>query len=254
MAVLAVLAPVAVAQPVNEPGLRQLEEVMVTARRRDESLAEVPISVQALGAEALKQKQVSSDADLQVAVPGLTIRQTQGNNSLTYSIRGQSADTFSGSPSAVVSYLNEVPLVIGGASTFYDLQSIQVLKGPQGTLFGRNTTGGAVLFSTAQPSAEQEASLKVKAGNYDLREVEGMVNQPLSDQFQLRVAANSIRKDGYIENVNTGRDHGDIGRDSARLSLAMLLSERLDNTLMYSYSRSDGTNTGASVQRLYSCG
>ena len=229
-----------------------VEEVIVTARRRNESLSEVPLSVQALGAEALEQKQVTSDADLQVAVPGLTIRQTQGNNSLTYSIRGQSADTFSGSPSAVVSYLNEVPLTIQGASTFYDLESIQVLKGPQGTLFGRNTTGGAVLFSTAKPSAETEASLKLKAGNYDLLEVEGMVNLPISDQLRVRLAANSISKDGYIENVNTGEDHGDIGRDSARLTVSFMPNDQLDNTLVYGYSRSDGTNTGATyVYSIY---
>lgn len=229
-----------------------VEEVIVTARRRNESLAEVPLSVQALGAEALEQKQVTSDADLQVAVPGLTIRQTQGNNSLTYSIRGQSADTFSGSPSAVVSYLNEVPLTIQGASSFYDLESIQVLKGPQGTLFGRNTTGGAVLFSTAKPSAETEASIKLKAGNYDLREVEGMINLPVSDQLRVRLAANSISKDGYIENVNTGEDHGDIGRDSARLTVSFMPNDQLDNTLVYGYSRSDGTNTGATyVYSIY---
>ena len=229
-----------------------VEEVIVTARRRNESLSEVPLSVQARGAEALEQKQVTSDADLQVAVPGLTIRQTQGNNSLTYSIRGQSADTFSGSPSAVVSYLNEVPLTIQGASTFYDLESIQVLKGPQGTLFGRNTTGGAVLFSTAKPSAETEASLKLKAGNYDLLEVEGMVNLPISDQLRVRLAANSISKDGYIENVNTGEDHGDIGRDSARLTVSFMPNDQLDNTLVYGYSRSDGTNTGATyVYSIY---
>lgn len=229
-----------------------VEEVLVTARRRSESLAEVPLSVQALSAEALEQKQVTSDADLQIAVPGLTIRQTQGNNSLTYSIRGQSADTFSGSPSAVVSYLNEVPLTVQGASSFYDLESIQVLKGPQGTLFGRNTTGGAVLFSTAKPSAETEASLKLKAGNYDLREVEGMINLPVSDTLRMRMAVSSISKDGYIENVNTGEDHGDIGRDSARLSVSFMPNDQLENTLVYGYSRSDGTNTGATyVYSIY---
>ena len=99
----------------KESAGKQLEEVVVTARRKDESLAKVPLSVVAMGPEQMKSRQLRSDSDLQIAVPGLTIRQTQGNNSLTYSIRGQSADTFSGSPSAVVAYLNDVPLTISGA-------------------------------------------------------------------------------------------------------------------------------------------
>ena len=156
------------------------EEVVVTARRRSENLSRVPTAITVISAEELKQRSIRTDSDLQFAVPGLTIRQTQGNNSLTYSIRGQSADTFSGSPSAVIAYLDEVPLSISGASTFYDLESVQVLKGPQGTLFGRNTTGGAVLYTTAKPTNETEGMLRVRGGNYELREVEGMLNIPWS--------------------------------------------------------------------------
>ncbi len=232
------------------------EEVVVTARRRDESLSRVPIAVSVLGAEQLENSQVKSDSDLQFAVPGLTIRQTQGNNSLTYSIRGQSADTFSGSPSAVVAYINEVPLTISGASTFYDLSSIQVLKGPQGTLFGRNTTGGAVLYTTAKPTNEQEGKLTVRGGNFDLKEVEGMINVPLvDDTLLLRGAFNTIRRNGYIHNIPNGYTHGDIGRDSARVTLTWRPNEQLENTAMYSYSRIDGTNTGATyVYSVYEVG
>lgn len=225
------------------------EEVVVTARRRDESLARVPIAVSALGVEQLEQRQVKSDSDLQFAVPGLTIRQTQGNNSLTYSIRGQSADTFSGSPSAVVAYINEVPLTISGASTFYDLESIQVLKGPQGTLFGRNTTGGAVLYTTAKPTNELEGKLTGRFGNLNLREFDGMVNVPIvEDKVLFRLAFNTIDRDGYIENIypDNNYDMGDIGRDSGRITLTVKPNDRLENTTMYSYSRTDGTNTGAS--------
>ncbi len=250
--VLATMSPLVAAQPVSRQAA-SLEEVVVTARRRDESLANVPIAVTALSAEQLNQRQVRTDSDLQLAVPGLTIRQTQGNNSLTYAIRGQSADTFSGSPSAVVAYLNEVPLTISGASTFYDLASVQVLKGPQGTLFGRNTTGGAVLYTAAAPTNESEAMLRVRAGNLDLREVEGMVNVPLVDNKLLfRGAFNTIRKDGYIDNIVTGETHGDIGRDSGRVTLTFSPNERLENTTLYSYSRVDGTNTGATyVYSIY---
>lgn len=245
-AALLAVSPYSYSQAGNEAAT--VEEVIVTARRKDESLAKVPIAVSAINAEGLKERQVTTDSDLQFAVPGLTIRQTQGNNSLTYSIRGQSADTFSGSPSAVVAYINEVPLSISGASTFYDLESVQVLKGPQGTLFGRNTTGGAVLYTTAKPTNDNEGKLTVRVGNYDLQEVDGMLNIPLVDDVALfRVALNTINRDGYIENVYPGNhyDMGDIGRDSARVTLTLRPSDRLENTSMYSYSRTDGTNTGA---------
>ena len=134
------------------------EDIVITARRRSEALSTTPIAVTAFGAEDLLERSIRTDSDLQLVTPGLTIRQTQGNNSLTYSIRGQSADTFSGSPSAVIAYLNEVPLTIGSASSFYDLESVQVLKGPQGTLFGRNTTGGAVLYTSAKPTDELDGT------------------------------------------------------------------------------------------------
>lgn len=224
-----------------------IEEVVVTARRRTEGLSRVPIAISAVDAEQILERSIRSDSDLQFTVPGLTIRQTQGNNSLTYAIRGQSADTFSGSPSAVVAYMNEVPMNISGASTFYDLESIQVLKGPQGTLFGRNTTGGAVLYTSAKPTEELEGRLRVRVGNYNLREVEGMINVPLiDDTLLLRAAFNTIERDGYIDNLLTGRKHGEVGRDSGRVSLTFRPNERLENTTVFAYSESDSINTGAS--------
>lgn len=226
---------------------RNLEEVLVTARRKEEDLSRVPISISAIGARELDERSIRTDSDLQAAVPGLTIRQTQGNNSLTYSIRGQSADTFSGSPSAVVAYLDEVPLNISGASTFYDLESIQVLKGPQGTLFGRNTTGGAVLYTTKKPTEEFEGSLLVRAGNYSLQEIQGTINIPMADKkVLLRGAFNTLERDGYIDNLFNGDELGELDRTSGRLGLTFRPSDRFENTTMFSYSEIDGTNTGAS--------
>ena len=224
-----------------------IEEVTVTARRKDESLSEVPISISAIGSEQLEDRQIKTDADLQYAVPGLTIRQTQGNNSLTYSIRGQTADTFSGSPSAVVTYFNDVPLTIASSSSLYDLESVQVLKGPQGTLFGRNATGGAVLFNSAKPTNTTEGIMTARVGNFETLEFDGMVNLPLiEDTLLFRAALNSTHKQGYIKNLFNGDDLGDIDRTSGRLSLAWLPTERLENLLVGQYSTIKGTNTGAS--------
>lgn len=258
LAMIALVSPVAAtAETAAKPAASEakgFEEVVVTARRRDENLESVPIAVSAISAEQLSERQVRTDSDLQMTVPGLTIRQTQGNNSLTYAIRGQSADTFSGSPSAVVAYIDEVPTSINGASTFYDLSSIQVLKGPQGTLFGRNATGGAILYTTAKPTNQTEGMLRVRAGNYDLREVEGMVNVPVvDDKVLLRAAFNSIKRDGYIHDIVTDKDLGEIGRNSGRVTLTVKADDKLENTTMFGYTRTDGTNTGATyIYSIYS--
>jgi iron complex outermembrane receptor protein len=255
-----VAPPVVLAETASGPAAQddgaKLDEVVVTARRRDESLEKVPIAVSAISAEQLGERQVRTDSDLQLSVPGLTIRQTQGNNSLTYSIRGQTADTFSGSPSAVVTYLNEVPLTIGGASTFFDLESVQVLKGPQGTLFGRNATGGAVLYSSAKPKNATEGLLRARVGNLDLREIEGMFNTPIvQDKVLLRGAINVIKRDGYIHNLLDDSYLGETDRKSGRLSLTILPTDNLENTTVAQVSRTDGTNTGASyTYSVYQCG
>lgn len=233
-----------------------VEEVMVTARRRNESLARVPIAVTAVSGEQLTQRSIHTDSDLQAGAPGLTIRQTQGNNSLTYSLRGQTADTFSGSPSAVVTYLNEVPMTVSGASTFYDLDSVQVLKGPQGTLFGRNATGGAVLYTSAKPTNETSALVRGRVGNLNLREVEGMLNVPIvDDKVLLRGAFDIIRRDGYIHNLYDGEDLGETRREGGRLSLTVKPSEAFTNTTILQYGHTHGTNTGASyTYSAYGCG
>jgi len=247
------LPQIALAQ--SERQAATMEEVVVTARRRDESLANVPIAITAMSAEQLQAKQIKTDSDLQAAVPGLTIRQTQGNNSLTYSIRGQTADTFSGSPSAVVTYFNDVPLTVAGASTIFDLESVQVLKGPQGTLFGRNATGGAVLFTPAKPSDESEGAVTVRAGNYSLAELEAMVNLPLSDSLALRLAATTLTRDGYIDDIITGDDLGELDRQAVRASLAWSPNDQLENILVAQYGKAAGTNTGASyVYSIYDVG
>jgi iron complex outermembrane receptor protein len=233
-----------------------LEEVVVTARRRNESLSRVPAAITAFNSEQLVERSIRTDADLQLVAPGLTIRQTQGNNSLTYSIRGQTADTFSGSPTAVVTYLNEVPLSINGASTFFDLESVQVLKGPQGTLFGRNATGGAVLYTSAKPTNETALQIRGRVGNLDLREADGMVNVPLVDgKLMLRAAFDIIDRDGYIDNLFDNSSLGQIRRQSGRLSLTFRPIAGLDNTFMFQYDHTDGTNTGASyTYSVYPCG
>ncbi len=245
LATVMALCPLSgVAQSASDPEARSIDEIVVTARRRDESLTRVPIAVSAIGTEELDSRQVESDSDLQTVVPGLTIRQTQGNNSLTYSIRGQSADTFSGSPSAVVAYINEVPLTISGASTFYDLESIQVLKGPQGTLFGRNTTGGAVLLTPKKPTEELEGYIEVSAGNYDMWRGQAVLNVPVTENFRLRLGVDHQEQDGYLDNVSGigPDDFADTGYTAFRASAVWDLADNLENYTIFKMA--DSSNNG----------
>ncbi|MEZ5742607.1 MAG: TonB-dependent receptor [Sphingomonadaceae bacterium] len=249
------LAPVAIAQDTGPEAFAD-DAIIVTARRREESLSTVPAAITAFDSDDLVDRVIKSDSDLQLVAPGLTIRQTQGQNSLTYSIRGQTADTFSGSPSAVIAYLNEVPLTIAGASSFYDLANIQVLKGPQGTLFGRNATGGAVLYNTAKPTNEFEGRIAGRLGNLDLQEVEGMLNVPLvEDTVMVRGAFNVIRRDGYILNLLNNEKLGRTKRDSGRLTVTLKPTEDVTSTTMFQYTDTGGSNTGASyTYSVYGCG
>ncbi|MET0588988.1 MAG: TonB-dependent receptor plug domain-containing protein, partial [Novosphingobium sp.] len=249
-------APMALAQDAAAEESVGNGDIIVTARRREENLSTVPGAITAFNSESLLERAVRTDSDLQLVTPGLTIRQTQGNNSLTYSIRGQTADTFSGSPSAVIAYLNEVPLTIGGASTLYDLDNVQVLKGPQGTLFGRNATGGAVLFNTAKPTNEIEGLIRGRIGNFDYTDIEAMLNLPVvDDTVLLRGAISSVRKDGYIHNLLNGERLGNVHRDSGRFTITLKPAEGVSNTTMVQYTDTEGTNTGASyTYSVYGCG
>jgi iron complex outermembrane recepter protein len=129
-----------------------LDEVVVTARRRTEALENVPVAVDVVGSQELSTRLIQTQADLQLAVPGLTVVSGNNNNELNFVMRGESVDGYSGSPPGVQPYVDEVPIPIMSSTALYDLENVQAVKGPQGTLFGRNSTGGAVLFQTATPT------------------------------------------------------------------------------------------------------
>ncbi|MBB3862161.1 iron complex outermembrane receptor protein [Novosphingobium hassiacum] len=238
-------------------------DIVVTARRRAEDIARVPTTVAALGADAIAERSIATQSDLQAAVPGLIVRETQSNNQLNYSIRGQTVDAFSGSSTAVVPYVNEVPFVAGGVASFFDLQSIQVVKGPQGTLFGRNATGGAVLSMTAKPTNDHSGNLRLGYGNYNAINAEGAFNIPwIEDKVLFRAAFKIARRDGYIENVyrgpvfndNNNRELGKVDSTALRGTLLLRPSETIENTLMVQYEATRGNNSGTRLFSFNTCG
>jgi iron complex outermembrane receptor protein len=230
-------------------------EIIVTAQRRGERLERTPVAVSALSAESLETQGIESERDLQSAVPGLLVRAGQDSNQINYAIRGQTVDTYSFSAPAVQPYENEVPASSFVPTAFYDLESVQVLKGPQGTLFGQNVTGGAVLFTTVRPSDEFEGYASVAAGNYDLWEAEGAINAPLvTDVLAVRVAGKIERRDGYQKNLYTGDRVGDVRRESARLSIRLSPGDVFQNDFILGYARSRGSGLAGVLYSVYSPG
>ena len=222
-----------------------LGEIIVTARRREESLSKVPASIVALSAESLRAQNVVSEIDLQRTAPGLTVKEGLSSNQLNFAIRGQSVDPFTTSPSAVLAYINEVQVSGVGASAFFDLQSVQVLKGPQGTLFGKNTTGGAVLFETRKPGDSFGGYVQGRIGNFDSREIEGALDIPLApDTAALRIGGQYRERDGYIKNLLRDETIGDNESFVLRGTLELTPGDRIKNTLMVQYGETKGTASG----------
>lgn len=234
----------AAAQAADEAPAAGSEEIVVTAQRRSEALERTPVAVAVVGAEALAKQAVTSERDLQFVAPGLIVRSSQNDNQLNYSLRGQTVDAYTSSLPSVLPYVNEVQVATGGGSTaFYDLQSVQVLKGPQGTLFGRNATGGAVLFTTAKPTRELSGYGAVRYGRFNDVQVEGAVSGPLvEDKVLVRVAGSYRNRDGYQHNLFYGTDEGKIDRLGLRFSLSIMPDGPISNDLVVDYFRSNGSN------------
>ncbi|WP_225007944.1 TonB-dependent receptor [Novosphingobium percolationis] len=182
-----------------------VEEIIVTAQRQSQRLQDVPIAVSAFTAENLDKQQIKNTSDLQLTLPNVTFTKTNFS-SASFTIRGI-GDLCVGvtCDSATAIHMNDAPL--GGATRlfegeFYDLAQIEVLRGPQGTLFGRNATSGVVNFRTAKPDLNKfGANGEAEYGNYNSVKVKGAINVPLSDTFGVRLAGFYLNRDGYTKNL-----------------------------------------------------
>jgi iron complex outermembrane receptor protein len=190
-----------------------LEEVIVTSRRVEESVQSVPLAVTALSAEMLETKGIIRMNDLVDQTPALTSQGTSGRSTVVnFGIRGQrNTDVLPTADPSVIVYIADVPQMRGyglGALGSLDIQTVEVLKGPQGTLFGRSTTGGAVVITPNAPTQDLTGSVSVGVGQYDRKMARAIVNAPITDNVAVRVAVQSEKTDGYIDNK------GRVGRDS----------------------------------------
>jgi iron complex outermembrane recepter protein len=258
-ALFATTSAVAQSEPVGGAGAAtdegaQLEQVVVTARRRVEDLQDVPVAVSVLNAAALETRGIHTEADLQLAMPGVVVRSSNNSNQLNYVIRGESVDAYSGSPPGVQPYINEVPFPIMSSTPFYDLESVQAVKGPQGTLFGRNSTGGAVLFQTATPKDEFGGYASLQYGNYDRVITEAAVNAPISDAVLVRFAGTVTSGGAYVRNLYDNATLGDKQEKSGRLSIEVRPTESLSNVTTIQLGETSGTNAPNTAYYTIPCG
>ncbi len=233
-----------------------LGEVVVTARRRAENLQNVPIAVTAFSAEALEQKHVTDKTALADFTPSL-ISITGGYPSefAYFALRGQ-GPAFGAVP-GVVPYFSEVanPVGIDGrVGTYFDLADVQVLAGPQGTLFGKNATGGNILFEPERPNDRFAGYIRGEFGNYDDRRADGAINIPIiADKVLLRLAGELDRQDGYTTDVGPnfpGKKYDNINVDSFRGSLIVRPSDRFELYTIGRYYYSDNNGPGTILEQL----
>ena len=200
-----------------------LDAITVTAQRRSESIQEVPMSVTAFSAAALAEMGAAKPADLASATPGMFVSGGRGDQNPIFSIRGISLnDTFSNNNPSVGVYVDEViqPYTPMMSFQMFDLERVEILKGPQGTLYGRNTSGGAINFITRKPSATTEGHATISYGSYDRLDLEGAFGGPLTDTLAGRVSFKRTRQtDGWQENATTGETIGEADREAGRVQI-----------------------------------
>jgi len=219
-----------------------VQALIVTAQKREENIQDVPIAMSAFTQEDLTRSQVTGGPDLMTQVPNFTFTKT---NFTGYSIqiRGIGTQAISATTDAAVAVAeNNTPFIRNRffEQEFYDLQRVEVLRGPQGTLYGRNATAGVVNIITAKPSFHYEAKLSADVGNYNSSRFEGMVNLPLvDDKVALRLASAWTKRDGYDTNQITGNRID--GRDlwSTRLTLRFEPTDSIHANLMWEHFKED---------------
>lgn len=217
-------------QPASTAQTKQLDTINVSARRHDEPDYSVPISLQAFTAEDLSWRisPGQSNASLARSVPNLSFVDLGTTYSNVFTIRGVgSFMPLSSDDSSVVVYLNDVPRAATGASpNLLDVERVEVLRGPQGTLFGRNTQGGAIQIIPNAPEFRRSFSTALELGEHGHVSTDVVANTPLADKLAMRLAVHNADQDGRIPNLSTGAKDGAVRVGAARASLLWGVDER----------------------------
>ena len=237
----AVVPGIARAQAVDTVRRGGLEEVVVTAQRREQVLQDVPIAMQVVGNDLIADTAAEDLGDLNGFVPGLLVS-SDSPTQPRYQIRGiQTGDFGVGTDPAVGVYVDGIYAARSGASllAFNDIERIEVLKGPQGTLFGRNSAAGAISIVTRQPADTFDALLRLRFGDYGKQYYEGMLNTPLADGVALRINGVYGKSDGWVEDAATGKDLRPEEDWALRTALRWDLSDATSATLTWDHDDLD---------------
>jgi iron complex outermembrane receptor protein len=238
----------------------RLEEIVVTAERRETRLQETPIAITAFSADALTVRGIRNIYELQTATPNLSIVQSSqfgGSSTLQAYIRGVgAADYLFPADPGVGYYLDGVYVArtLGGLQAITDVERVEILKGPQGTLFGRNTIGGAISVTTTQPQLSGPASgdLEIRAGSFDRLDVLASLNMPLSDGVAgAKLSAARISADGYGKQLTTDVELGEEDKWVVRGALRFAFAEAWDVTLTADYSTAKENGPADGLMRMY---
>ncbi|MCY4265635.1 MAG: TonB-dependent receptor [Gammaproteobacteria bacterium] len=249
---MALLSPLqVVAQPAGS-GL-VIEEITVTARRRAENLQEVPIAVTALSGDELRLRGAVDITEVAQSVPSVTLEPTRATNTtLTAFIRGVGQqDPLAGFEQGVALYLDDVYLARpqGALLDLYDVERVEVLRGPQGTLYGRNAVGGAIKYVTRRLSDEFEVRLRGSYGLWNQSDLVGTVSVPVTDRFRLGATVASFNRDGFGDNLFTGGEQYDKDILGFRISAEL---EPVDNLLFrVAYDNTDDQSSAVAGWRPY---
>ncbi len=230
---------------------QEVEEVVVTATRREESIQDVALSIQAFSADGLTAAQITESADLADYMPGFSYANAIGSGSGT-GVRGTAGATIGAGTTASVQMSVNGHGINGsafGEIGFLDVERVEVLAGPQGTLFGRNAVAGVVNLVSARPTEEMGGYANFEMGNYGSERISTAVNIPFGDNVRTRLAYSSFQKDGWIKNLGTGNDID--GRDAYGVRLSVDIDLPNESTLKFNSAHYSSDDTRLNVAGTY---
>lgn len=227
----------------------RLEEVVVTATKREQSLSDVGMSVSALSGDQMRMQGISSVADLALSTPGLVFTPSQAATPV-YTMRGIGffESSLAAYP-AVSLYQNQIPMPfpVMASLVAFDLERVEVMKGPQGTLFGNNATGGAVNFVPAQPTEDFGAGLDLNYGRFNTREVGGYISGPLFDTVRARAAIKAVRSDEWQKSYTRQDELGKKDNLAGRVLIDWTPSDQIDVQLSFNGWRNEDEPLAPSI-------
>ena len=228
---LPLLVSAAIATVLPNAASAQLEEVLVTAERREASVQDVPIAVSAYSEEMIERLQIDDTLDLINVVPNLFGGNNTGLGTANmYYLRAQGNDeSISTFDPPVGTYVDDVYITRQNVNNvaLFDVERIEVLRGPQGTLYGRNTTGGAISVIMKKPSDTMKGYVEAGAGNWGKTMMRGSIDLPLSDNVLTKFSAYYVDTDGYLENRTDGKDYNEADLTGIRAALRWLISDSM---------------------------